>query len=145
MAARNSYRVQVELLIRFWPAVASAPDFALKGGTAIDLFLRDMPRLSIDIDLTYLSATDRDAALTDIRFQLAAIAEGLKRTVPSANVQLVEGDAPKLLVDKAGACIKVEPSVVIRGSLVPPVISELCSAAQNAFDSLVQILSNRAC
>lgn len=54
MAARDSYRAQVELLIRCLPAVASVPDFALKGGTAINLFLRDMPRLSVDIDLTYL-------------------------------------------------------------------------------------------
>ena len=145
MAVRNSYRAQVELLIRCLTAVAGAPDFALMGGTAINLFLRDMPRLSVDIDLTYLPATDRDTALTDIRSQLATIAEGLKRIVPSANVQLLEGDAPKLLVDKEGARIKVEPSVVIRGSLVPAVISELCSAAQNAFDSLVQTLSNRAC
>ncbi|MBK6287589.1 MAG: nucleotidyl transferase AbiEii/AbiGii toxin family protein [Gammaproteobacteria bacterium] len=139
MAAHDNYRTQVELLIRCLPAVASAPDFALKGGTAINLFLRDMPRLSVDIDLTYLPASDRDTALTDIRSQLATIAEGLKRTVPGTNVQLVEGDAPKLLVDKAGARIKVEPSVVIRGSLVPPVTSELCSTAQEAFELFVEI------
>jgi virulence-associated protein VagC len=98
------------------PAVASAPDFAFKSGTAINLFLRDMPRLSVDIDLTYLPVSDRNAALTDVRYQLATIAEGLKRTVPGVNVQLVEGDAPKLLVDKTGARIKVEPSVVIHGN-----------------------------
>lgn len=101
MAAHDSYRAQVELLIRCLPAVASAPDLVLKGGTAINLFLRDMPRLSVDIDLTYLPASDRDTALTDIRSQLATIAEGLKQTVPGTNVQLVEGDAPKLLVDLA--------------------------------------------
>jgi hypothetical protein len=121
------------------PAVSSAPDFAIKGGTAINLFLRDMPRLSVDIDLTYLPVSDRDAALTDIRSQLATIAEGLKRTMPGANVQVVEGDAPKLLVDKSGARIKVEPSVIIRGSLVPPVSSEMCSAAQEAYELFVEI------
>jgi len=139
MAAHDSYRAQVELLIRCLPAVASAPDLVLKGGTAINLFLRDMPRLSVDIDLTYLPASDRDTALTDIRSQLATIAEGLKQTVPGTNVQLVEGDAPKLLVDKAGARIKVEPSVVIRGSLVPPVTSALCSAAQEGYELFVEI------
>ncbi len=52
MAARDGYRCQVELLIRCLSAIASAPDCALKGGTAIYPFLRDMPRLSVDIDLT---------------------------------------------------------------------------------------------
>jgi len=52
MAARDRYRGQVELLIRCLPAIASAPDFAITGGTAINLLLRDMPRLSVDIDLT---------------------------------------------------------------------------------------------
>jgi hypothetical protein len=139
MAARDSYRAQVELLIRCLPAVSSAPDFALKGGTGINLFLRDMPRSSVDIDLTYLPMSDRDAALTDIRAQLATIAEALSRTVPGVNVQLIEGDAPKLLVDKSGARIKVEPSVVVRGSLVSPISSELCSAAQEAYELFVEI------
>jgi hypothetical protein len=126
MAARDNYRAQVELLIRCLPAVASEPDFALKGGTAINLFLRDMPRLSVDIDLTYLAVSGRDTALTGIRARLARIAEAIQRSVPGANVQVVNGDAPKLLVDKSGARIKVEPSVVIRGSLVPPIASQLC-------------------
>jgi hypothetical protein len=139
MAARDGYRAQVELLIRCLPAISSAPDFALKGGTAINLFLRDMPRLSVDIDLTYLPVSDRETTLDDIRAQLAAIAEGLKRTLPGVNVQLVKGDAAKLLVDKSGARIKVEPSVIIRGSLVPTVSSELCSAAQEAYELFVEI------
>jgi hypothetical protein len=138
MVARNSYRAQVELLIRCLPAVASVPDFALKGGTAINLFLRDMPRLSVDIDLTYLPVSDRETALDHIRAQLATIAEAIHRSVPGANVQLVEGDAPKLLVDKSGARIKVEPSVVIRGSVVPPISSELCLAAQEAYELFVE-------
>lgn len=139
MAARDGYRAQVELLIRCLPAVASAPDFAIKGGTAINLFLRDMPRLSVDIDLTYLPVSDRDTALTDIRSQLATIAEAIKRTVPGAKVQLAEGDAPKLLVDRSNARVKIEPSVVIRGSLVPPIQSELCKAAQEAYELFAEI------
>ncbi len=108
MAARDGYRAQAELLIRCLPVIANAPDFALKGGTAINLFLRDMPRLSVDIDLTYLPVSDRNAALTDIRSQLATIAEAIQRSIPGAKVQLVESDAPKLLVDKSGARIKAE-------------------------------------
>ena len=99
MAPRDAYRAQVELLIRCLPAVASAPDFAIKGGTAINLFLRNMPRLSVDIDLTYLPISDRDTALAGIRSQLARIADALRRNVPGIEIQRVESDAPKLLAD----------------------------------------------
>lgn len=54
MPFKDIYRAQVELLIRTLPYVADEACFALKGGTAINLFVRDMPRLSVDIDLTYL-------------------------------------------------------------------------------------------
>ena len=54
------YRRQVDLLVRTLPYVAEEECFALKGGTAINLFVRDLPRLSVDIDLTYLPvATNR--------------------------------------------------------------------------------------
>lgn len=139
MAPRDEYRTQAELLIRCLPAVANAADFALKGGTAINLFHRNMPRLSVDVDLTYLPISDRNTALTGIRARLAEITELLRRTIPGVSVQSVEGDSPKLLVDRAGARIKVEPSVVIRGSLVPPVATELCSAAQEAYELFVEI------
>jgi hypothetical protein len=52
--ARERYAEQVALLVRALPIVAEQMAFALKGGTAINLFYRDMPRLSVDIDLTYL-------------------------------------------------------------------------------------------
>lgn len=53
------YRQQVSLLLSVLPAVAKEKCFALHGGTAINLFVRDMPRLSVDIDLTYLPIEDR--------------------------------------------------------------------------------------
>ncbi len=55
MAINEQYRRQVALLVRTLPIVAQERCFALKGGTAINLFVRDMPRLSVDIDLTYLT------------------------------------------------------------------------------------------
>jgi len=48
------YDVQVRLLLRCLPEISRYPCFALKGGTAINLFVRDLPRISVDIDLTYL-------------------------------------------------------------------------------------------
>ena len=53
MAYREIYEKQVALLVRVLPFVADEEEFALKGGTAINLFVRNMPRLSVDIDLTY--------------------------------------------------------------------------------------------
>lgn len=38
---------------------------ALKGGTALNLFVFDMPRLSVDIDLNYVGALDREEMLED--------------------------------------------------------------------------------
>lgn len=72
MAIADRYRKQVALLIRTIPFVAMEEEFALKGGTAINLFVRDMPRLSVDIDLTYVPIADRATSLK-------AIDAGMKR------------------------------------------------------------------
>jgi hypothetical protein len=114
MAAHDRYRAQVELLLRSLPAIASAPDFALKGGTAINLFLRDMPRLSVDIDLTYLPVSNRDPALTDIRAQLATIAETLRRTVPASDPLFA---SPGLVVTPAERLLYDEASIEVVGAL----------------------------
>nr|WP_298280423.1 nucleotidyl transferase AbiEii/AbiGii toxin family protein [uncultured Bradyrhizobium sp.] len=66
MAFQDAYRQQVALLIRTIPFVAQEQYFALKGGTAINLFVRDLPRLSVDIDLTYLPVEDRASSLAAI-------------------------------------------------------------------------------
>ena len=58
----SSYKAQVDLLLRILPFVAKEENFALKGGTAINLFVRDMPRLSVDLDLNYLPFDNREAA-----------------------------------------------------------------------------------
>jgi predicted nucleotidyltransferase component of viral defense system len=47
------YHRQAKLLLKILPLIECYPVFALKGGTAINFFLRDMPRLSVDIDFTY--------------------------------------------------------------------------------------------
>lgn len=62
----HPYIEQVQLLVRLLPTVAKQSCFALKGGTAINLFYRDMPRLSVDIDVAYLPVEDREASLAGI-------------------------------------------------------------------------------
>ena len=62
----NSFYKQVELLISVIPIINEETIFALKGGTAINLFLRDLPRLSVDIDLTYTEIKDRATSFKEI-------------------------------------------------------------------------------
>ena len=53
------YSQKVELLLRLIPIVVEEGVFAIHGGTAINLFLKDLPRYSVDIDLTYIPLSDR--------------------------------------------------------------------------------------
>lgn len=90
----------MRLLLSITPDVFANEIFAMKGGTAINLFVRDMPRLSVDIDVVYTPCQHpREQALPAITAELNAIAGrvaklGLTaRTVPSKDL----GDT-KLLV-----------------------------------------------
>ena len=67
--AREDYAAQVALLVRILPYVAKEEIFALKGGTAINLFYRDLPRLSVDIDLTYLPIAQKASPRSTTRYR----------------------------------------------------------------------------
>ncbi|RLC08560.1 MAG: hypothetical protein DRH43_09885 [Deltaproteobacteria bacterium] len=79
---------QAELLLRILPLIRREEVFALKGGTAINFFIRDLPRISVDIDLTYLPLNERDFALDDISHALIRISEAIKRLIPGAKIIL---------------------------------------------------------
>ncbi len=115
------YREQVSLLLRVLPIVGRETVFALKGGTAINLFVRDLPRLSVDIDLTFLPLMERTDALTAIRDALQRVAGDIKRQIRGVTVNTSPRiDAPKLVVSGSGVVIKVEPNATLRGSVYPP-------------------------
>ena len=57
----DQYRDQARLLIDVLPYVAEQEVFALKGGTAINLFHHNLPRLSVDIDNPKKHAGQRSA------------------------------------------------------------------------------------
>lgn len=78
MPVSDVYARQVRLLVQTLPLVFQEPVFALKGGTAINLFVRDLPRLSVDIDLTYLPVEDRDTSLAAIDAALRRICAGTR-------------------------------------------------------------------
>ena len=92
MPVDETYRKQVSLLVKIVPLVATETVFALKGGTALNLFLRDMPRLSVDIDLTYVPVKDRASSLKEIDAALRRIARAIERGIPGAKVS---ASAPK--------------------------------------------------
>jgi hypothetical protein len=74
----TTFYQQAELLLEVLPIVAKHEVFALKGGTAINFFVRDLPRLSVDIDLTYLPIAEREESLADITRSLSEIKEELE-------------------------------------------------------------------
>ena len=117
------YRSQVELLLRVLPYVAKEKVFALKGGTAINLFVRELPRLSVDIDLTYLPFEDRATALKGISGGLGRVKENLLSSIPDIQVMLLpqsDGQEAKLSCKLDGAQIKIEVNTTIRGYLQEP-------------------------
>jgi len=129
---------QAELLLRILPLIYKEEVFALKGGTAINFFVRDLPRLSVDIDLTYLPVNDRDSALDEIRSTLLLISEGIRRRMPGTGIiqKRIHGtDVLRgLVVDREGVTIKIEPNLVLRGSVHPPEIRQLSKKAQDLFE-----------
>ena len=80
------YRQQVSLLLSVLPEVAKEKSFALHGGTAINLFVRDMPRLSVDIDLTYRPIEDRETSLKRIAEALERTKANIKKVTPGARI-----------------------------------------------------------
>lgn len=132
----EEYRNQVRLLLSVLPMVARQEDLALKGGTALNFFWRDFPRLSVDIDLTYLPVKNRKESLASISESVQAIADSIKKEVPGTNITLQKsGDAlSRLIVRDTDAQIKLEVNTVLRGSIFDPVEKELSSRIQSEFE-----------
>jgi predicted nucleotidyltransferase component of viral defense system len=135
----SPYFKQAELMLKTIPHVAAETCFALKGGTAINLFVRDMPRLSVEIDLTYLPVDEpRDTALKKMSDALARIAEGIKKAIAGTRVQESRGQSrervTKLIVSAGPTRIKIEPNEVIRGSVYPTEERDLTPRAEELFE-----------
>ncbi len=128
------YRQQVSLLLSVLPEVAKEKSFALHGGTAINLFIRDMPRLSVDIDLTYLPIENRDTTLKNIAAGLLRIKQGIEKVIPSVRIT-PRLDAGKLQVSANNVDIKIEVNLVNRGTLAEPKEMTLCENAQTVFEA----------
>jgi predicted nucleotidyltransferase component of viral defense system len=117
----KTYADTVRLLLNIAPDIFANDIFAMKGGTAINLFLRDMPRLSVDIDVVYTPLqTSREEALQAIRHELEAIADRVaKLGLTTHKIHSQALDDTKLLIDSTEAQVKVEVNVVFRGTVLP--------------------------
>ena len=118
----DRYVAQVRLLLSTLQDIANETVFALKGGTAINLFYRDMPRLSVDIDLTYLPVTDRRSSLKDIDDALDRIVAAISRGNPRVEARRAAGGGnadTRIMVSDGQSQIKIETSPVVRGAVYP--------------------------
>jgi len=131
---KKIYRQQVSLLLSVLPEVAKERCFALHGRTAINLFIRNMPRLSVDIDLTYLPIEDRETSLKNIAEALQLIKANIERVVSGARIT-PRFNAGKLQISANGVDIKIEVNLVNRGSLKEPMELTLCEKTQASFDA----------
>ena len=119
----HPYYKQAKLMLESLPSVASEKCFALKGGTAINFFVRNMPRLSVDIDLTYLPIEDRPTSLQNITAALKRISMGIQKAIPDSTIQegLIKNTkvVVKLYVTQQDTQIIIEPNLTLRGTLFP--------------------------
>ncbi len=131
----QTYLDSARLLTRVAPLVLVDDTFALKGGTAINQFVRDMPRLSVDLDLVFPDYTlPREAALKRIN-------DAIRQSVARLKKQGFQTHAPassdagetKLLVRQGAIEVKVEVNFVMRGTVHPV---RMASLTQNARDTL---------
>ncbi len=142
----NPYYHQVALLIAILPLVEEEDCFALKGGTAINLFFYDMPRLSVDIDLTYLPIEDRKTSLDAISNALNRIAVWVTKVLKGTSVEVLKDaqeNVLKLMITRQGVRVKVEVSPVLRGSFLAASSIDISASVEEQFSYTSMHVLNR--
>lgn len=139
---KDTYKNQVALLIDILVEIAKEDNFALHGGTAINLFHLNMPRLSIDIDLTFIPFSDnRNEDLNKIRQSLESVKNRLKAIFPNIRFEDEKRaeEELKLLCTKDNATVKVEVNQINRGLIAPTCTKILCNRAEEKFDKFCEL------
>ncbi len=139
---KDTYKKQVSLLLDILPEVAKEEVFALHGGTAINLFCLNMPRLSVDIDLTYIPASEsRDTDLQNIRLALERVKDRLRKQIP--NIDFTDParaeEELKLICTTPEAMVKIEVNQINRGTIAETELKVLCDKAQEVFDKFCEV------
>ena len=129
---KDRYRKQVALLIRIMPSVYKIKEFAVHGGTAINLFHRNLLRYSVDIDVTYIPIENRQQSLASIKQKLLEVKKNIEKTIPGVVVKH-KPDVWKLLCTLGDATVKIEVNATKRGIIGDVVELPLCEKARNEF------------
>jgi predicted nucleotidyltransferase component of viral defense system len=137
----NLYAQTVRLLLRVAPDVFANDIFAMKGGTAINLFVQDMPRLSVDIDVVYVPwQTPREEALQAITDELDAIAKRLEKLdLRSRKIASKGMGDTKLIVEDDENQVKIEVNIVFRGTVLPVEKRMLCAKTAEMFSAELEL------
>jgi len=136
MATRDVYAEQVQLLVRVLPHIAEEKVFALKGGTAINLFIRDLPRLSVDIDLTYLPIEDYETSVAGIDAALERIAASIVEKIAGSQINEQRSDAghiERIHVQSGRVGIKIEVTPVLRGVVYDPTVLTVSAKVEDTY------------
>lgn len=137
------YFNQANLLLELVPFLNREKDFALKGGSAINLFVRNLERLSIDIDLTYLPIKDRNSSLRNITSMLLSFEDFIKQQIPECRIarKQIKGTQyiSTLTVFVNDFYVKIETNFILRGCVFPPQMVMLSAEAQKLFQKNVEI------
>lgn len=137
------YLNQAKLVIDVLQYVAKENCFALKGGTAINLFYQNLPRLSVDIDLTYIGFEPRTEACNNINNALKRIYSALKTNGYKAKIQGNDIEK-KIVCSNSEATIKIEPNYVIRGYTIKPEIKTVCPEVEDKIGFVeIQVVSSQ--
>ena len=128
----EAYRRQVALLIQIMPLVFRIKDFAVHGGTAINLFHRNLSRYSVDIDLTYIPISDRETSLRAINVHLIFLKSMIEKAVQGIRI-IHKPDVLKLLCTKDGTTVKIEVNGTKRGIIGETETIQLCEKAKQEF------------
>lgn len=141
----SSFYKRSAFMVQMIPLISREKCFALKGGTAINYFIRDLPRLSVDIDLTYVPIEDRELSLRSLHDALERIAERITKTI--SGVQILRssdsGRTFKLIIKNPDGIVKIEPNTIVRGTLLPVEIRKVTKTVVELFEVApsMQVLS----
>lgn len=132
MIMHEIYKKQVALLIRIMPSIYRIEDFAVHGGTAINLFHKNMPRYSVDIDLTYTRIQGREESFASIKKHLKTLKAYIEKSIPNIRV-IPKYNVLKLHCTLNGATVIIEVNGTKRGIIAPTEDIMLCQKAQEEF------------
>jgi predicted nucleotidyltransferase component of viral defense system len=135
----QAYIDTVRLLLRVVPDIFRNEIFAMKGGTAINLFVQDMPRLSVDIDVVYVPRDpSREEALRAISDEISSIQQRIEKLGLSVRLNKLNSDSEtKLFIEDDRSQVKVEVNVVFRGTIFPIEIRSLTAKTAQMFSTTV--------